>query len=134
MAISRPEWRVLSTFCVVARTHTGTLLDITLRLLPDMHEGTHKPHTAARRDRMSVMWNRIYGKEKFANLYDRYFACQQLKMTLELTGCKRLVIGHTPQVCSCPSDAPEVLRSVATVVCLLGHGYVVACNLDICSS
>ena len=47
---------------------------------------------------MSVMWNRIYGKEKFANLYDRYFACQQLKMTLELTGCKRLVIGHTPQV------------------------------------
>lgn len=47
---------------------------------------------------MSVMWNRVYGKEKFANLYDRYFACQQLKMTLELTGCKRLVIGHTPQV------------------------------------
>ncbi len=52
---------------------------------------------------MSVMWNRIYGKEKFANLYDRYFACQQLKMTLELTGCKRLVIGHTPQVyCATP--------------------------------
>ena len=55
---------------------------------------------------MSVMWNRIYGKEKFANLYDRYFACQQLKMTLELTGCKRLVIGHTPQA-RCADARPQ---------------------------
>ncbi len=60
---------------------------------------------------MSVMWNRIYGKEKFANLYDRYFACQQLKMTLELTGCKRLVIGHTPQV----RAVPAVSESLSTV-------------------
>jgi hypothetical protein len=44
------------------------------------------------------MWNRSYGKEKFANLYDRYVACQQLKMTMELTGCKCLVIGHTLRV------------------------------------
>ena len=44
------------------------------------------------------MWNRTYGKEKFANLYDKYHACSQLNMMLELTGCKRLVIGHTPQV------------------------------------
>lgn len=51
-----------------------------------------------RRDRLSVMWNRTYGKEKFANLYDKYHACSQLNMMLELTGCKRLVIGHTPQV------------------------------------
>ena len=50
------------------------------------------------RDRLSVMWNRMYGKEKFANLYDKYHACSQLNMMLELTACKRLVIGHTPQV------------------------------------
>lgn len=50
------------------------------------------------RDRLSVMWNRTYGKEKFANLYDKYHACSQLNMMLELTACKRLVIGHTPQV------------------------------------
>ena len=62
---------------------------------------------------MSVMWNRIYGKEKFANLYDRYFACQQLKMTLELTGCKRLVIGHTPQVRGlAAASASQGLRSM----------------------
>ena len=50
------------------------------------------------RDRLSVMWNRMYGKEKFANLYDKYHACSQLNMMLGLTACKRLVIGHTPQV------------------------------------
>lgn len=62
-------------------------------------DGSHAaPPFLAMGDRLSVMWNRTYGKEKFANLYDKYHACSQLNMMLELTGCKRLVIGHTPQM------------------------------------
>ncbi len=78
---------------------------------------------------MSVMWNRIYGKEKFANLYDRYFACQQLKMTLELTGCKRLVIGHTPQVYFAQFSG-DALGQLATLVFTPAYELVVTAWLS----
>ena len=50
------------------------------------------------RDRRSVMWNRTFSQECFGTLYDNYHASNQLRQVLERTSCKRLVIGHTPQV------------------------------------
>jgi hypothetical protein len=46
------------------------------------------------------MWNRTFSQECFGTLYDKYHASNQLRQVLERTGCKRLVIGHTPQVLS----------------------------------
>ncbi len=54
-----------------------------------------------RRDRRSVMWNRQFSQECFGTFYDKYHACNQLRQVLDRTGCKRLVIGHTPQVRCC---------------------------------
>ena len=51
----------------------------------------------AYRDASSVMWNRMYSKEAMTP-YDRFVVCRQLKATLEATGAKHMVIGHTPQV------------------------------------
>lgn len=50
------------------------------------------------RDRRSVMWNRTFSQECFGTFYDKYHACSQLRQVLDRTSCKRLVIGHTPQV------------------------------------
>lgn len=44
------------------------------------------------------MWNRTFSQECFGTLYDKYHASNQLRQVLERTNCKRLVIGHTPQV------------------------------------
>ncbi len=49
------------------------------------------------RDASSVMWNRMYSKEAFTP-YDRFCVCRQLKATLEATGARHMIIGHTPQV------------------------------------
>lgn len=53
----------------------------------------------------SVMWNRIFGKEKFQNTFDRYHMCSQLTQSLLKCGAKRMVVGHTPQMgganCEC---------------------------------
>lgn len=55
-------------------------------------------------DASSVMWNRMYSKEAFTP-YDRFCVCRQLKATLEATGARHMIIGHTPQVtganCEC---------------------------------
>lgn len=55
-------------------------------------------------DASSVMWNRMYSKEAFTP-YDRFCACRQLKATLEATGARHMIIGHTPQLtganCEC---------------------------------
>ncbi|DBA81682.1 TPA: hypothetical protein ACH3X1_007427 [Trebouxia sp. C0004] len=48
-------------------------------------------------DASSVMWNRMYSKEAFTP-YDRFCVCRQLKATLEATGARHMIIGHTPQV------------------------------------
>ena len=55
------------------------------------------------RDASSVMWNRMYSKEAFTP-YDRFCVCRQLNATLEATGAKQMIIGHTPQV-SCILDS-----------------------------
>jgi hypothetical protein len=51
------------------------------------------------------MWNRLFSTEKYKSIYDRYHACQQLKAMLEMVGCQRLIVGHTPQMmganCEC---------------------------------
>lgn len=55
-------------------------------------------------DASSVMWNRMYSKEAFTP-YDRFCVCRQLNATLEATGAKQMIIGHTPQLtganCEC---------------------------------
>lgn len=55
-------------------------------------------------DASSVMWNRMYSKEAFTP-YDRFCVCRQLKATLEATGARHMIIGHTPQTtganCEC---------------------------------
>ena len=53
--------------------------------------------TVGARDASSVMWNRMYSKEAFTP-YDRFCVCRQLKATLEATGSRHMIIGHTPQV------------------------------------
>lgn len=45
----------------------------------------------------SVMWNRAYSREYYPSLQDRLRACLLLEDTLKRVGCKRLVVGHTPQ-------------------------------------
>lgn len=55
------------------------------------------PPFLAMGDRRSVMWNRMFSQEIFSTFYDKYHATTQLRQVLERTGCKRLVIGHTPQ-------------------------------------
>lgn len=45
----------------------------------------------------SVMWNRAYSREYYPSLQDRLRACNLLEDTLKKVGCKRLVVGHTPQ-------------------------------------
>jgi hypothetical protein len=55
------------------------------------------PPFLAMGDRRSVMWNRTFSQECFGTFYDKYHACNQLRQVLDRTGCKRLVIGHTPQ-------------------------------------
>ncbi|KAA6426948.1 MAG: hypothetical protein FRX49_03272 [Trebouxia sp. A1-2] len=65
------------------------------------HGGVLKRHG---KDASSVMWNRMYSKEAFTP-YDRFCVCRQLKATLEATGARHMIIGHTPQTtganCEC---------------------------------
>lgn len=44
------------------------------------------------------MWNRTFGKEKWVSPVDRIHANNLLDATLSAIGCKRLVVGHTPQI------------------------------------
>ena len=63
------------------------------------------PPFLAMGDASSVMWNRSYGKERYASPAERHGACRQLKTALDAAGCDRLVVGHTPQLgganCEC---------------------------------
>ena len=63
------------------------------------------PPFLAMGDASSVMWNRAYGKERYASQAERHGACRQLKTALDAAGCDRLVVGHTPQLgganCEC---------------------------------
>lgn len=63
------------------------------------------PPFLAMGDASSVMWNRAYGKERYASQAERAGACRQLKAALDAAGCDRLVVGHTPQLgganCEC---------------------------------
>ena len=63
------------------------------------------PPFLAMGDASSVMWNRAYGKERYASPAERHGACRQLKTALDAAGCDRLVVGHTPQLgganCEC---------------------------------
>lgn len=49
------------------------------------------------RDRKSIMWNRTFSQD-FGTFHARYHACNELRQVLQRTGCKRLIVGHTPQV------------------------------------
>ena len=44
------------------------------------------------------MWNRTFSQD-FSTFHARYHACNELRQVLQRTGCKRLIVGHTPQVC-----------------------------------
>ena len=44
------------------------------------------------------MWNRTFGKEKWRHPVDRVYADRLLSATLDGLNCKRLVVGHTPQI------------------------------------
>ena len=57
------------------------------------------------RDASSVMWNRMYSKEAMTP-YARFVGGRQLKATLEATGAKHMVIGHTPQVDNALAQLP----------------------------
>lgn len=63
------------------------------------------PPFLAMGDASSVMWNRAYGKERYASPAERHGACRQLRTALDAAGCDRLVVGHTPQLgganCEC---------------------------------
>ncbi len=43
------------------------------------------------------MWNRTFSQD-FNTFHARYHACNELRQVLQRTGCKRLIVGHTPQV------------------------------------
>lgn len=58
------------------------------------------------------MWNRTFGKEQWINPYDRYHACNLLKQTLEPIGAKRMVVGHTPQMCGCNEECDGMVWRV----------------------
>lgn len=53
------------------------------------------PYTAMG-SKQGVMWDRTLSTN-FTSCYDRYQTCKQLKMVLQHTGCRRMVVGHTPQ-------------------------------------
>jgi hypothetical protein len=44
------------------------------------------------------MWNRTFGKEKWTSPVDRIHATKLLDAALTRISCKRLVVGHTPQM------------------------------------
>lgn len=64
------------------------------------------PPLIAMGDPQSVMWTRLYSKERFASEYDRYRSCSLLTQALDMVNAKRMVVGHTPQMsgCNCECD------------------------------
>mmetsp|Transcript_14506 Transcript_14506/g.43844 ORF Transcript_14506/g.43844 Transcript_14506/m.43844 type:complete len:455 (-) Transcript_14506:505-1869(-) len=54
------------------------------------------PPFLAMGDRKSIMWNRTFSQD-FGTFHARYHACNELRQVLQRTGCKRLIVGHTPQ-------------------------------------
>jgi len=66
--------------------------------------GVAPPPYIAMGDQSSCMWNRSFSKERFGSPRDRYLACGQLKEALAAAGCRRLVVGHTPQFGGCNSE------------------------------
>lgn len=66
------------------------------------------------------MWNRTFSQECFGSFYNKYHACNQLRQVLDRTSCKRLVIGHTPQVCRLRLQVP-VLQTYTVSVFAAKH-------------
>ena len=50
------------------------------------------------------MWNRTFGKEKWTSPVDRIHAIKLLDQCLSTLDCKRLVVGHTPQMAGANSE------------------------------
>lgn len=44
------------------------------------------------------MWNRTFGREKMGSIFEHYKICNQLTQVLAMLDCRRMVVGHTPQV------------------------------------
>lgn len=55
------------------------------------------PPYLAMGNKNSIMWNRSFSMG-WKTFYERYHACSQLRQVLRHTGCKRMVVGHTPQL------------------------------------
>ena len=62
----------------------------------------------------------MYSKEAFTP-YDRFCVCRQLKATLEATGARHMIIGHTPQVVSLTDiqNTTQCLYNVVTCCTIL---------------
>jgi len=63
------------------------------------------PPFLAMGDSNSIMWNRLYSRERFPSPYEKFHTCNTLAQTLAKVNAKRLVVGHTPQLeganCEC---------------------------------
>ena len=89
------DTKLAAPICYVQLT-CMTVAEHTLAVLDDEIANKQSDDMACR-DASSVMWNRMYSKEAFTP-YDRFCVCRQLKATLEATGARHMIIGHTPQV------------------------------------
>ena len=61
-------------------------------------QAAYEPLSCSCRNAQAVMWNRTYGKEKWVSPVDRVHATKLLSTALNAISCKRLVVGHTPQI------------------------------------
>ena len=114
MLIACMSVHVLCTFCTEYTEHTQHFVIVCCQLHADVPiiQGvvSSEPFVLVSRDASSVMWNRMYSKEAFTP-YDRFCVCRQLKATLEATGARHMIIGHTPQVILC-TKSPVVQSKV----------------------
>jgi len=65
----------------------------------------HARRLPPRRNSQAIMWNRTFGKERWVSPVDRVHAIRTLDAALGAIDCRRLVVGHTPQMdganCEC---------------------------------
>lgn len=99
------------------------------------------PPFLAMGDSSSVMWNRMYSRERFPNPYEKFHTCNTLKETLEQIGAKRLVVGHTPQMeganCECEQQiwrvdvgmSGGVLDAAAEILEITTDGSATVCKI-----
>jgi len=66
---------------------------------------TAAPPFMAMGDSNSIMWNRMYSRERFPSPYERFHTCNLLAQALDELNAARLIVGHTPQMeganCEC---------------------------------